>query len=160
MDYFAGLDLTMDETHVCVFDREGAVIHESKSASLTEAIAAELAKAPGCRRIASRPDAYPDPVPLAATRPPKRRADDRDHELSRFADRRDRRRRNLLDRARFAAPRGERCGPNCAVDDPGRNFRSCRPTQLQQRRFKSRQNESRGEGKEKGTTRRPVTPNG
>ena len=27
MDYFAGLDISMDETHVCVLDREGVVIH-------------------------------------------------------------------------------------------------------------------------------------
>ena len=26
MDYFAGLDISMDETHVCVLDREGAVV--------------------------------------------------------------------------------------------------------------------------------------
>jgi hypothetical protein len=25
MDYFAGLDISMDETHVCVVDREGEV---------------------------------------------------------------------------------------------------------------------------------------
>jgi hypothetical protein len=25
MDYFAGLDISMDETHVCVLDREGVV---------------------------------------------------------------------------------------------------------------------------------------
>ncbi len=30
MDYFAGLDISMDETHVCVLDREGEVVHESK----------------------------------------------------------------------------------------------------------------------------------
>ena len=47
MDYFAGLDISMDETHFCVLDREGEVVHESKSAS----IAGELAKAPSCRRI-------------------------------------------------------------------------------------------------------------
>src|SRR4029077_20758707 len=51
MDYFAGLDISMDETHVCVLDREGAVIRESKAASTAEAIAGELAKAPSCRRI-------------------------------------------------------------------------------------------------------------
>ena len=51
MDYFAGLDISMDETHVCVLDCEGVVVHESKTASTAEAIAAELAKAPGCRRI-------------------------------------------------------------------------------------------------------------
>ena len=26
MDYFAGLDIPMDETHVCVLDREGVVV--------------------------------------------------------------------------------------------------------------------------------------
>ena len=33
MDYFAGLDISMDETHVCVLDREGVVVYESKTAS-------------------------------------------------------------------------------------------------------------------------------
>jgi transposase len=51
MDYFAGLDISMDETHVCVLDREGSVIHEGTSASTAEAIADELARAPSCRRI-------------------------------------------------------------------------------------------------------------
>ena len=51
MDYFAGLDISMDETHVCVLDREGVVVYESKSESTAEAIAGELAKAPSCRRI-------------------------------------------------------------------------------------------------------------
>jgi transposase len=51
MDYFAGLDISMDETHVCVLDREGLVVYEGKSASIAEAIADELAKAPSCRRI-------------------------------------------------------------------------------------------------------------
>jgi transposase len=51
MEYFAGLDISMEETRVCVLDRESAVVHEGKSASMTEAIAAELVKAPSCRRI-------------------------------------------------------------------------------------------------------------
>ena len=51
MDYFAGLDISMDETHVCVLDREGVVVRESKSESTAEAIAGELVKAPTCRRI-------------------------------------------------------------------------------------------------------------
>ena len=33
MDYFAGLDISMDETHICVVDRDGAVVYEGKSAS-------------------------------------------------------------------------------------------------------------------------------
>jgi transposase len=51
MDYFAGLDISMEETHVCVVDRDGAVVHEAKTASTPEAIAASLAKAPTCRRV-------------------------------------------------------------------------------------------------------------
>ena len=51
MDYFAGLDISMDETHICVLDREGAVVYESKSASTAGAIADKLSKAPSCRRI-------------------------------------------------------------------------------------------------------------
>jgi transposase len=41
----------MDVTHVCVVDRDGAVIFEGASASTAEAIAKELAKAPRCCRI-------------------------------------------------------------------------------------------------------------
>jgi len=51
MDYFAGLDISMDETHICVVDREGAVAYESKTESTAQAVAGELAKAPSCRRI-------------------------------------------------------------------------------------------------------------
>ena len=51
MDYFAGLDISMDETHVCVLDREGVVVRESKTSSTAQSITDELAKAPACRRI-------------------------------------------------------------------------------------------------------------
>ena len=51
MDYFAGLVISMDETHVCVLDREGVVVRESKTESTAQAVANELAKAPSCRRI-------------------------------------------------------------------------------------------------------------
>ncbi|MCA1371921.1 IS110 family transposase [Bradyrhizobium sp. BRP14] len=51
MEYFAGLDISMEETHVCVVDREGTVFHEGKTASTPEAIATLLAKAPACQRI-------------------------------------------------------------------------------------------------------------
>ena len=30
MEYFAGLDVSMAETHVCVMNREGDVMHEIK----------------------------------------------------------------------------------------------------------------------------------
>jgi hypothetical protein len=58
MDYFAGLDISMDETHVCVLDREGVVVRESKTESTAEAIAGELAKAPTFVASCSRPDAW------------------------------------------------------------------------------------------------------
>jgi transposase len=51
MEYFAGLDISMDETHICVVDRDGAVVYEGKSASTAEAIADKLSEAPGCHRI-------------------------------------------------------------------------------------------------------------
>jgi transposase len=51
MDYFAGLDISMDDTHICVLDREGAVVYARKTTSTAQAIADELAKAPSCRRI-------------------------------------------------------------------------------------------------------------
>ena len=63
MDYFAGLDISMDGTHVCVLDREGVVVRESKTESTAEAIAGELAKAPTCRRIVVRDRTHgADPV--------------------------------------------------------------------------------------------------
>ena len=51
MDYFAGLDISMDETHVSVVDCDGAVVCEGKSASTADPIADELSKAPTCCRI-------------------------------------------------------------------------------------------------------------
>ena len=55
MEYFAGLDVSMEETHVCVLDREGIVIHEAKAASTSEAIADELARAPAAAASCLRP---------------------------------------------------------------------------------------------------------
>jgi hypothetical protein len=37
VDYFAVLDISMDETHVCVLDRDGVVVHRTKTASTAEA---------------------------------------------------------------------------------------------------------------------------
>lgn len=51
MEYFAGLDVSMEETHVCVMDRDGAVVHQAKVSSTPVDIEAELAKAPACRRV-------------------------------------------------------------------------------------------------------------
>ena len=51
MEYFAGLDVSMAETHVCVMNRDGAVVYEEKEPSTPADIAAGLAKAPACGRI-------------------------------------------------------------------------------------------------------------
>ena len=31
MEYFAGLDVSIEETHICIVDRDGVVIHEGKA---------------------------------------------------------------------------------------------------------------------------------
>jgi predicted NBD/HSP70 family sugar kinase len=33
MDYFAGLDISMEETHVCVVDRDGKIILEARTST-------------------------------------------------------------------------------------------------------------------------------
>lgn len=52
-DLFAGLDVSLAETHICVLDAEGSVKLEAVVASEPSAIAAALASGvPGCRHIA------------------------------------------------------------------------------------------------------------
>jgi transposase len=51
MEYFAGLDVSMEETHVCVMTREGVVIQDVRAPSTPVGIATVLAQAPACRRI-------------------------------------------------------------------------------------------------------------
>jgi len=51
MKYFAGLDVSMAETRVCVMHRDGAVVHEAQVPSTPAHIAAALAQAPVCERI-------------------------------------------------------------------------------------------------------------
>ncbi len=51
MDYYAGLDVSLEKTHICVLDREGMVVHEAEAASFPDAIMAELAAAPTCTRV-------------------------------------------------------------------------------------------------------------
>jgi hypothetical protein len=45
MEHFAGLDVSMAETHVCVMNRDGAVAHEVKVPSTPGDIVAALAQA-------------------------------------------------------------------------------------------------------------------
>lgn len=47
MKYYAGLDVSLEETSVCVVDGEGAIVAEAKVASEPDVIAAYLARWPG-----------------------------------------------------------------------------------------------------------------
>ncbi len=51
MEYYAVLDVSMEETHICVVDRDGGVVHETKVASTPADIDAALMEAPACRRV-------------------------------------------------------------------------------------------------------------
>src|SRR4051794_14993878 len=51
MEYFAGLDVSMEQTHVCVVDRDGLIVHQGKVPSTPADLEAELAKAPACCRV-------------------------------------------------------------------------------------------------------------
>src|SRR5271155_174354 len=51
MEDFAGLDVSMAETRVCVMNRDGVVAHEVKGPSTPPDIAAALAQSPACQRI-------------------------------------------------------------------------------------------------------------
>ena len=51
MEYFAGLDVSMAETRVCVMHRDGAVVYEARVPSTPSDIATALAGAPACQRI-------------------------------------------------------------------------------------------------------------
>jgi hypothetical protein len=57
MDYYAGLDVSMEETHICVIERDGRVVLEAKTRSTPEALAAVLETAPAwpqCSSMASQ----------------------------------------------------------------------------------------------------------
>jgi transposase len=51
MEYYAGLDVSMEETHICVVDREGVVAYQAKATSIPDDIAKALTKAPECTRV-------------------------------------------------------------------------------------------------------------
>lgn len=51
MNYYAGLDVSLERTHICVLDRNGTVILEASAASTPEAISAALEGAPACTNV-------------------------------------------------------------------------------------------------------------
>ena len=55
MEYFAGLDVSMEETHVCVVDRDGSVVHLAKVSSVPADIERALARLHLVSASCSRP---------------------------------------------------------------------------------------------------------
>jgi transposase len=51
MKYFAGLDVSMEETHVSVVARDGTVILEARTQTAPKTIAAASAKGPAVERV-------------------------------------------------------------------------------------------------------------
>ena len=51
MEYYAGLDVSLEKTHICVLDHNGTVIFEASAASTPAAISVALNGAPVCRRV-------------------------------------------------------------------------------------------------------------
>ena len=51
MDYFAGLDVSLEKTHICVLDRDGRVIHEANAPASPDAMTAALGSAPAGTRV-------------------------------------------------------------------------------------------------------------
>jgi hypothetical protein len=58
MECFAGLDISMKETHICVVDRDGGVMLETKVASLPEAIVGRWGRRQAVRGLCSRRAAW------------------------------------------------------------------------------------------------------
>ena len=59
MEYFAGLDVSMEETHVCVVDRDGKVILETRTPTAPKTIAAAWQKGRPLSAFYSRRAAWP-----------------------------------------------------------------------------------------------------
>ena len=51
MEYYAGLDVSLEKTHICVLDRDGVVVHEATALSSPASIATALGEAPACVRV-------------------------------------------------------------------------------------------------------------
>ena len=97
----------MDETDVCVLDRDDVLVCESKTASTAKAIVVALAKAPSCRRIVFETGEWADPVSrLEPTRSPVVCLESRQayHALKSLATHKDRPRKRSRARPEAAPP--------------------------------------------------------
>ena len=65
MDYFTGLDISMEETHICVLDRDGAVVYEANRRRRPTRLQKSWRKRRAVVRSYSRLDAWRRPVPRA-----------------------------------------------------------------------------------------------
>ena len=66
MDHFAGLDVSVKETSVCIVDDTGRIVREVKVASEPEALLTALKSLPGCFGPVA---GHPHREPYSATRP-------------------------------------------------------------------------------------------
>ncbi len=53
MDHYAGLDVSLEETAICVVDGSGRIVKEARAASEPEALIAALHRVSACRWSAS-----------------------------------------------------------------------------------------------------------
>ena len=53
MKYYAGLDVSLEETAICVVDETGRIVKEARAASEPEALIAALSRDRACRWSAS-----------------------------------------------------------------------------------------------------------
>ena len=65
MAYYAGLDVSLEQTSLCVVDEAGAVVLERRVASEPEAIAAALAGAAGSAGAGAARDRRADALAVA-----------------------------------------------------------------------------------------------
>jgi hypothetical protein len=59
MEYFAGLDVSMEETHLCVVDRDGKVILEARTPTAPRQSPPPWQKGRPSNAFCSRRDAWP-----------------------------------------------------------------------------------------------------
>lgn len=51
MEYLAGLDVSMEQTHIYILDRDGVLIREGKAASTPKGISEFLVSGPLCAKV-------------------------------------------------------------------------------------------------------------
>lgn len=65
MEYFAGLDVSMEETHICILDREGVLIREGKHHRRLKRSPRFSPSGPHVPRLCLRPGGWPQCFSMA-----------------------------------------------------------------------------------------------